>query len=158
MPVTFTATPTGGSAPHQYQWLVNDGNGWVPVGAWTTSRQFVWTPATAKEYFVGVRVRSAGSTAAEEASASMPFAISAVPRALRRLRLPAPVSAPVSAVTLVADKTAPQAANVPVTFTATPTGGSGPSVPVAGERRQWLGAGGRLDDVTPVRVDAGDRA
>ena len=37
VPVTFTATPTGGSGPHQYQWLVNDGNGWVPVGAWTTS-------------------------------------------------------------------------------------------------------------------------
>jgi hypothetical protein len=61
VPVTFTATPAGGSAPHQYQWLVNDGTGWAPVGTWTTSSQFVWTPATANAgYFVGVRVRSAG--------------------------------------------------------------------------------------------------
>jgi hypothetical protein len=122
MPVTFTATPAGGSAPHQYQWLVNDGTGWVPAGTWTTSSQFVWTPATANAgYFVAVRVRSAGNTAdAGEASASTPFAITA------------PVILRVSTVTLVADKTAPQATNVPVTFTATPAGGSAP------HQYQWL--------------------
>ena len=63
-PVTFIATPAGGAGPHQYKWQVNDGNGWVPVGDWTTSSQFVWTPATANQnYFVGLAVRSAGNTA-----------------------------------------------------------------------------------------------
>ena len=92
--VTFTATPVDGAGPHQYKWLVNDGSSWAPVSGWTTSSQFVWTPATANaNYFVGVWVRSAGNTAdAEEASTSMPFAIAA----------PAPASTTVSGAALAA--------------------------------------------------------
>jgi hypothetical protein len=78
VPVTFTATPTGGVGPHQYKFLVYNGSAWAPVRDWTTSSQFVWTPAAAnKEYFVGVWARSAGKTAdAAEETSSIPFAIS----------------------------------------------------------------------------------
>ena len=117
-PVTFTATPAGGVGPHQYKWLVNDGNAWTPVGDWTTSSQFVWTPAVANaNYFVGVWVRSAGNAAdAAEVTASMPFTISA------------PASVPVSAVAIAANKVAPQPAGTSITWTATTSGGTAPFV------------------------------
>src|SRR6185436_16078831 len=34
--ITWTATPTGGVAPHQYQWWINDGTAWTST-AWSTS-------------------------------------------------------------------------------------------------------------------------
>lgn len=61
--VTFTATPSGGVAPHQYKWFVYDG-AWRAVTGWTTSSQFAWTPTVANPlYRIGVWVRSAGATA-----------------------------------------------------------------------------------------------
>jgi hypothetical protein len=118
VPVTFMATPAGGVGPHQYKWLIYDGNAWAAVGDWTTSSQFVWTPAVANSnYFIGVWVRSAGNTVdAGEVTSSTPFAIAA------------PESVPVSAVTIAANKVAPQPANAAITWTATPSGGTAPFV------------------------------
>jgi hypothetical protein len=72
VPVVWTATPAGGAAPHQYQWWVFDYQ-WNPIGSWTTSNTFTWTPTTSNlNYRVGVWVRAAGSTASgAEASAEV---------------------------------------------------------------------------------------
>src|SRR5262249_59699707 len=52
--ITWTATPTGGVAPIQYQWLVYDGTTWTPSGTWTSSNTFAWTPMTGNaNYQVG---------------------------------------------------------------------------------------------------------
>ena len=75
--ITWTAAPTGGTAPYQYRWLTFDGTTWVFASAWTTANTFAWTPSTASgSAAVGVWVRSAGTTAnAAEQSVSLPFAI-----------------------------------------------------------------------------------
>jgi cell wall-associated protease len=115
--VTWTATPTGGTAPIQYQWLVYDGTTWNTVGGWTTTNTFAWTPTTANaSYQVGVWTRSSGNTAnASEKSAAVPFAV-----------------ARVTSVSLSANRAAPQAASTTVTWTATPSGGAAPY------EYQWL--------------------
>jgi hypothetical protein len=112
-PVTFTGFASGGVAPYQYKWLVDDGNGWKPVTGWSVVDSFTWTPSIANpNYRVGVWARSAGNTAdAAQASASIGFAITG----------PSPV--PVAWVTIAADKTAPQAPGTPVNWTATISGG-----------------------------------
>jgi hypothetical protein len=112
-PITFTASPTGGIAPYSYAWAVStDGSTWTPAATWNTSNTFEWTPTTANaNYRVAVWARSAGNSAdAGEATGSMPFAIRAV----------------VSAVSVTASHTAPQLTNTPITFTASPTGGTAP--------------------------------
>ena len=83
------------------------------MGGWTTSNTFAWTPAAANtNYSVGVWVRSNGTVAdAPEKSAVAPFAIQ---------------SANALAVTIAADKVAPQPAGTTVTWTATATGGTAP--------------------------------
>jgi hypothetical protein len=115
-PITFTATATGGVVPYQYKFLVYDGLGWNAVTGWSELNTFTWTPAIANpDYRVGVWARSAGNSRDEpEASASSPFAIAA----------PAPVL--VSAVTIAANKTAPQKAGTAITWTATASGGVAP--------------------------------
>lgn len=117
--ITFTATPTGGAAPHQYKWWTFDGSVWSEAGTWTTSNSFTWKPTTTNaNYRVGVWVRSAGNTAdTMEASSSVPFAITGA----------GPSSGPVSAVTLVANRVAPQAPGTAITWTAVATGGATPS-------------------------------
>jgi hypothetical protein len=98
--------------PLEYKWLIDRGSGFVPVTSWSTIESFTWTPSTpSNNYQVGVWARSRGNTRdAAEASASMPFAISA--------------PTPVRGVTIVADKTAPQVAGTSIRFTATPSGGA----------------------------------
>jgi hypothetical protein len=62
--ITFTASATGGAAPYQYQYWVDNGTTWTVVRAWSTSATFTWTPTTANaNYTVVVWVRSAGNTA-----------------------------------------------------------------------------------------------
>lgn len=75
--ITFTAAPTGGTAPLQYKWWIDDGS-WRPVGGWTTSSTFNWTPTiTYPAGRITVWVRSAGNAADQaEASAAMDFVIS----------------------------------------------------------------------------------
>ena len=123
MPIVWTATPTGGEAPHQYQWWVHDGSTWVATGGFTAANTFTWTPATSANYRVAVWVRSAGNSGSHEASTEAWFAISA--------SAPAAPPARTSAVSLTANRTAPQAANTTITWTAAPTGG------VAPHQYQW---------------------
>ena len=59
-PITFTATPSGGAAPTQYKWLLDDGGGWTALTGWSALNAFTWTPAHANANFrVGVWARSA---------------------------------------------------------------------------------------------------
>lgn len=108
--VTFSASATGGTAPYQYRWAVWDGAVWS-VTAWSTSNQYVWTPATANtSYKVEARARSAGSTAGPEATHSVDY----------------PINAKIASVAVTSDKAPPQGLGTTVTFTATPTGGVAP--------------------------------
>jgi hypothetical protein len=87
------------------------------VTGWSLLNAFTWTPATPNpDYRVGVWARSAGNGKDEpEASASSPFPITA----------PAP-PALVTAVTIAANKVAPQTAGTSITWTATASGGVAP--------------------------------
>ena len=119
--ITFTATPAGGTTPALYKWAVWEGSTWTTVGGWTSSQKFTWTPDLANSnYRIRVWVKAGVNTADQaEASVEQGFAITA----------PAPPArAPVSSVTLVADKAAPEVTNTTITFTATPAGGTAPAL------------------------------
>jgi N-acetylmuramoyl-L-alanine amidase len=129
--VTFSASPTGGAAPYQYKWWIYE-DGWKPMGSWTTSRTFAWTPAAANAGGrITVWVRSAGNLNDQaEGTAAMDFVIAAPPAAPAPVAPVAPVapapSARVSSVTIGANKVAPQPAGTTTTFTALPAGGTAP--------------------------------
>lgn len=125
--ITFTATPTGGVAPHQYKWFVHDGSAWTVLADWASSNQFSWSPTSANTDFqIRVWARSSGSlTDTAEATASMPFAISGS-------------SGPVTSVSISPDKAAPQLVGTSVVWTAAASGGSAPLV-----YKWWI-----YDDVT----------
>ena len=111
--ITFSAAPTGGVTPYAYKWRLWNGHAWSVLADWRAANTFVWTPATANgEYVIDVWVRGAGNAAdAPEASDSVYF----------------PIEPPrVTAVTLAANKTSPQARGTAVTWTATPAGGVTP--------------------------------
>jgi len=118
--ITWTATPVGGVAPHQYKFRVFDGAAWTTAANWSTTNSFVWTPSTANSnYRVEVWVRSAGNTAdAAEALNTVNFPIEAATSTV----------APVSSVSLTADKAEPQQTGTTIRWNATPSGGSGPLV------------------------------
>ena len=115
--VTFTATATGGVAPHSFRWSIHDGTAWTNATSWAASSKFTWTPRDPNlAYRVMVSVKNAGSTSeTPDASAAIPYAISA--DATSR------TGAGVGTVTLVADRVAPQMIMTPVTFTASASGG-----------------------------------
>jgi hypothetical protein len=112
--ITFSATPTGGVAPYEYQWWIYDGATWNLTQDWSGSDRFSWLPTTSNAQFqVGARVRSAGNVDnVPEATAAMPFAIA--PRN----------SARATQVALTANRNAPQAPFTPITWSAAPVGGS----------------------------------
>jgi hypothetical protein len=63
-PVIFTATATGGTAPHQYKFWLFNGTTWSIARDWATSNTLTWTPGSANaNYMIGVWVRNAGSSA-----------------------------------------------------------------------------------------------
>jgi hypothetical protein len=131
---TFTAVPTGGAGPHQYKWLLFDRGQWKVVGDWTTSNTFNWTPETFNpEYRFGVWVRSAGNAAdVGEFTSSIDFPIVA---AGTSVPVPPPASGSalqLTAVTVAANRVAPQGAGSTITFTATPNGGAAP------QQFKWL--------------------
>ncbi|MFN0144356.1 MAG: S8 family serine peptidase, partial [Mycobacterium sp.] len=110
-PVTFTATPTGGVAPHQYKWMVYNGVAWS-MQPWTTASTFTWTPGATGAYYVGVWVKSDGNSAdAAEVPESVAFTVAGVGS---------------SSVGLTANRAAPQPAGTQVTWTASPVGGTAP--------------------------------
>jgi hypothetical protein len=123
--ITWTATPSGGVSPHQYQWWVYNGS-WTAVTSWTTSNTFVWRPTTASSnYRVAVWVRSAGSSLSNEATAEKFFAIAASTIAAP----PPPTAAPApraTGVTLTSNLAQPQVVNTTIAWTAAVTGGVAP--------------------------------
>jgi hypothetical protein len=119
--IRFTAAAVGGTA--HYKFLLYDGTPtWQFLTAWTTQNTFTWTPSSANpSYQMRVLVRSASSTSDNwDADYLIPFPIGTAAAA------PAPVtvSARPTAVTIAADKAAPQAAGTSITFTAAAVGGT----------------------------------
>lgn len=121
-PITFIASGTGGSGSYEYQFSVRTTDTPYAVAqAYSTSNNWTWTPTTTGPYDIKVDVRSAGSTAASEASGNVFFY---------------QIETPATTVTIDSDLTAPQAPGTPITFTATASGGSGPF-----EYRFWVNTG-----------------
>jgi hypothetical protein len=119
--ITWTATPAGGVAPHQYKWRVFDGTAWTVAATWSPTNSFVWTPSANANYRVEVWLRSAGSTAdIPEASTASPFQIEASSSG-------GTIGA-VASVSISANRPAPQPAGNAISFTATPVGGTAPLV------------------------------
>ena len=112
--ITLTAAATGGTAPVQFKWWVLSATGWTVLQDWSTAASVMWTPATANPVgIVEVWARSAGALAdAPEKYADLPYAIQAL--------------GPVSAVTVTADRAAPQLPGTTITLTAAATGGTAP--------------------------------
>ncbi len=113
--VTFTATPSAGSTQVEYKWMIYDGSPtWLQPTGWTTSNTFRWTPTVARaEYEIRVWARTLGTTTdAPQADVRVSFPITA----------PAPVR--LNAVTMTANKSAPQVAGTAITFQAAAVGGA----------------------------------
>lgn len=122
--VVLTASAIGGVAPHQYEWWLYDGIRWTEVRNWSTSNSYTWAPAIANtSYRLNVKVRSAGKTSEiEEAKAGIEFPISStVPPSTA----PPPTvgTSRATAVTLTANKAAPQAPGAAITWTASAVAG-----------------------------------
>jgi hypothetical protein len=126
-PITFTATVSNGTAPHQFKWWVFDNNTWTAMQSWTTSNTWQWTPTSSGGNIrVAVWVRNAGSTADAydnpASNGSIPFAING------GVQQPSPLSI----TGLTANRAAPQPAGTPITFNAGVTGGTAP------QQFKWL--------------------
>lgn len=108
--VTFTATATGGYLP-QFKFVVRGPSSMTQD--YSGSNTLSWTPSLAGIYTVSVFARSDGSPLPVEAVGSFSFIIM--------------TNAPVTAITLGADKTSPQLLSSvgTVTFTAAASGGDG---------------------------------
>jgi hypothetical protein len=127
-PVTFTASVSGGTAPHQYKWWVFDGSSWNAMQTWSTSNVWTWTPTSSNAFTrVGVWVRNAGSTADAYDNAASNGSIAFPISGAQQPAAPLPL-----AVTLTANRTSPQVVGTPVTFTANPSGGTAP------QQYKWL--------------------
>jgi len=114
--IVFTATPTGGTAPIQYQfWGKVAGAATFSLAqGYSTSNSFTWNTGTvpAGNYEWQVFARSAGSTAVSEAvSAIVPYTLTVDG---------------VDNVSLAPDLGSPQSVGAGIVFTATPTGGTAP--------------------------------
>jgi N-acetylmuramoyl-L-alanine amidase len=125
--ITFTASPIGGIAPHQFQWWLHDGTTWKVIRDWNASNTYSWTPGAAyPKYKINVHVRSAGKTSnIEEAKAGLEFAISSTappstappPNTLNRA----------TTVTLTSNLASPQNRGTSITWTASAvSGGTAP--------------------------------
>ena len=109
--ITWTAAAGGGTTPYQYKWYTtSDGHTWTLAGNWATAATFSWTPTTAgARSAVRVWVRGAGNSSdVAEVDKVVSYSI----------------AAPISAVTLTANRVSPQAKGTTVTWTATATGGT----------------------------------
>ena len=114
--VTWTATPTGGQVPYQYQWLTYDGRAWTQ-SAWGNGNTLVWQPmAASTAYQVAVRVRSAWNTGTRDEAAIETYVVMPM----------------VTSLTLMPNVASPQAVGTRVTWTATAAGGQAPY------QYQWL--------------------
>ena len=142
--ITWSATPVGGAAPHQYKWLVSDGTVTTVAANWSTTNSFTWTPSTANaNYRVTVWVRSAGAAGDQaEASANSPFAITAATTAPPQTTTAPKPSSRVSHVTLSSSKPSPLSAGTTAIITAQAFGGTAPY------QYQWSVFDGKVWKVT----------
>jgi hypothetical protein len=116
--IVWTATATGGTGPLVYLWFISENGGasWTQTGPYSPSNQLTWTPtAVNANYRVAVWATRAGHTSGnpEAEAKSATFAITE------------PVSHPVASVALTSNLASPQPLGSTVTWTATPTGGTG---------------------------------
>ncbi len=114
VPVTWTATATGGTAPIQYRfWLYDQAaNQWTILQDYEPSDHVTWTPTADGTYQLQVWIRSAGSTATYEDWASSGYF--AVATSCPRI------------ATFTADQTFPVAPGTVTRLTATASGGTSP--------------------------------
>lgn len=117
---TFSASVTGGVAPHTFQYWVYRGStgAWTIERPWHTSPTWVFTPTTSGQHAVQVWVRSAGSTRQYDAYLSTGFFVVA-PSAV-------PPSTP-STPRLVASPGTNGGPGAPITWTGSSTGGAQPT-------------------------------
>jgi VCBS repeat-containing protein len=57
--VTFTASASGGAAPLEFKWWVQDASGWRVQQDWSANHAFVFAPAQPGSYVIAVWARSA---------------------------------------------------------------------------------------------------
>ena len=121
--IVWTATPTGGSAALVYKWFVHEIGLWRPVGSWTASNQFSWTPTKADAPIAsprGSRVRPRPRTKRKRHRSGR----SPSPRDVRSRPHPRPSSTRVASLALTTNLPAPQPTGSTIVWTATPTGGT----------------------------------
>ena len=109
IPITFTATATGGPAPLQYKFVVfSPAKGWLVGRDYSPANTFTWYPPEGQNV-VQVLVRAAGSTASYQDWMTTDYftVVSITPKL----------------TSFSADVAFPVAYNIPITFTATATGG-----------------------------------
>src|SRR5947199_186984 len=113
--IQLTAAVTGGTAPVEFKWWVYSATGWTVLQEWSAATSATWKPATANPAgMVEVWARSAGALAdAPEKWADLPYAIQAPGQ--------------ITAVTVTADRTAPQRPGTTITLTAAVAGGTAPA-------------------------------
>jgi hypothetical protein len=128
-PVTISAAMTGTpgsqaptSGAYEYRFWINSGSGFEIVQEYSAASTLEWSPAAVGAYDILVDVRSIGSSAFRDASTKIfYYQITA---------------AGATGVTVTPDKTSPQTAGTPVTFTAAGQGGTGTY-----QYRFWLNSG-----------------
>jgi hypothetical protein len=77
--MTWNATATGGSAPHEFQWALHQNGQWT-VAPWATASTWTWRPAAVStDAQVRVAVRNAGSTSnSGDLDRAVPFVVTAL--------------------------------------------------------------------------------
>lgn len=151
-PITWTAAASSGGPPLEYQfWRLRQGVGWTLVQDYSPNNTFSWTPGLfdGGTYNLQVWVRSAGSSFLFEAW-----------RAFDNFVIVAPPA--VTVTSFAADVSFPSRVFVPITWTATATGGAGPLLYQFWRLRQGVGWTLAQDystlntySWTPVGADAG---
>ena len=114
VPITWTASVSGGAPPYTYQfWVYQASQGWSIARPYDASPTWTWTPTATGVHAIQVWVRSAGSTAAYDAWSGTGFftVAAAVP----------------GAPTLRVSPALPVTAGTPLTWTAATTGGRQPT-------------------------------
>jgi hypothetical protein len=124
--VTFTAGASGGRAPYEFKWWVNDGTQWTVVRDWGTSQTLSWRPTQAGTYVMAAWVRNSGVTAdASQGLAQMTYVISSA------RDIPPAITSFTSSVA------SPTAAGTTVTFSTAASGGVG-----SYQFKWWILSGG----------------
>lgn len=111
MPVTLTATPTGGvNIEYKFRCGYQDIAGWhwSDLDVYCATRTCAWSPAEPRTYTLVVYAREQGSAKAYDVYTTYVYRIS---------------PQPLTAVALAAVPLAPQVVKTPITLTTTPTGG-----------------------------------